>query len=371
MPVRQRENGRWQADVMFAGRRVRKDFATEDQAKKWEVATLAAMQASAPPKRTAGTTPPPPGAADCTDGPRVGRKKGAEMRTLGEAIRRTFETYYRGEKWETKSWQALRRIEVDFGTAYPLADMDFEAVTDYRLKLRGRGKSASTINQHLAYLSKVLRYAHELGALARMPKIEREEVHNLRLRWLSEQEEQDVLRWLRFFGKDDAAEVVEVLIDTGMRQSELFAITARDVSLERRTIDIWQTRHGPLGERTFKRTKNGDMRTIFMTDRVQAIVARRVQSTAPDQPLFPYDVHWLRNAWDRARAKMKLMGDENFVPYLCRHTCASRLVQRGVPIPVIQKWMGHKTIQITMRYANVAPDNLREAMETLNGGAAK
>lgn len=364
MPVRQRDNGRWQADVIVAGRRVRKDFPTQEQADAWEVATRAAMEAKRQPKAERGP-PPPSGPADLSgDGPGAGRN-GAAMRTLGEAMERAFDRYYRGTKWETKTWQTMGRVLAHFGKDHPLNRIDADALDRFVAKMRGERKAASTINGRLAVLGKVLRFAHERGALVRMPKIERETVHNLRLRWLSDDEEATLLRLLRQYGKDDVAETVEALIDTGMRQSELFALTPGDVDLEARTIRIWKTRHG---SETFKRTKNGDMRTIYMTDRVRDIVARRVQSTGPQGWLFTGDIFWLRNAWDRARVAMGLAQDEHFVPYVCRHTCASRMVQRGVSIPVIQKWMGHKTIQITMRYANVAPENLREAMETLNGG---
>ena len=42
------------------------------------------------------------------------------------------------------------------------------------------------------------------------------------------------------------------------------------------------------------------------------------------------------------------------------HTCVSRLVQRGVGLKVVQQWMGHKSIQITLRYAHLAPSNLAD-----------
>jgi integrase len=286
------------------------------------------------------------------------------MRTLSEAAERTFARYYGGTKWAAKTRMALQRVVADFGDC-PLDRIDADALDRFIAKMRAAGKAASTINGKLALLGKVLRFAYERGALARMPRIEREAVHNLRLRWLTPEEEATLLRLLRQYGKEDQAEVVEVLVDTGMRQSELFALMPKDVDLRGRTIRIWKTRHGGL---VAKRTKNGDMRTIYMTDRVQNIIARRVARTEPDGFLFPGDVFWLRNAWDRARAAMGLSEDENFVPYICRHTCASRMVQRGVPLPVIQRWMGHRTIQMTLRYANVAPDNLWAAMETLNQG---
>ena len=57
---------------------------------------------------------------------------------------------------------------------------------------------------------------------------------------------------------------------------------------------------------------------------------------------------------------------EWYVPHLCRHTCATRLVQRGVPLGVVKDWMGHECIQATMIYAHHAPKQLHEAVKVLN-----
>jgi hypothetical protein len=46
-------------------------------------------------------------------------------------------------------------------------------------------------------------------------------------------------------------------------------------------------------------------------------------------------------------------------------TFASRLVMAGVDICTVQEWMGHKTIQVTMRYAHLAPALQLEAVERL------
>lgn len=366
MPIRQRGAG-WQADVIVAARRMRKDFRTEEEARKWEAETRAALEARRPPPKEART---PQGAAHYTnDAPRDGRKAEQPPLTLGDAMDRAFNKYYRGKTWEVKNYQLMQRVLDHFGKDYPLHRLDTSTVDGYVETLRNQGKSGSTINGRLAVLSRVLRFAYDRGSITRLPRIERESVHNLRLRWLNGDEEANLLRLLRQLGKDDHAEVVEVLIDTGMRQSELFALSPRDVDLKQGSIVVWQTKHG-IDPTIHQRTKNGEARTIYMTDRVKAIFARKVQSAAPRDILFPFDIFWLRNAWDRVRSVMGMANDPNFVPYICRHTCASRMVQRGVPIPVIQKWMGHKTIQITMRYANVAPANLRDAAATLNMGAA-
>ena len=48
-----------------------------------------------------------------------------------------------------------------------------------------------------------------------------------------------------------------------------------------------------------------------------------------------------------------------------RHTFASHLAINGTPIFTIQKLMNHKDITMTMRYAKLAPDSGREAIENL------
>ena len=53
--------------------------------------------------------------------------------------------------------------------------------------------------------------------------------------------------------------------------------------------------------------------------------------------------------------------------HILRHTCASRLVQRGVSIYVVSKWLGHSSVKVTERYAKLAPDSLAGALSALEG----
>jgi integrase len=48
-----------------------------------------------------------------------------------------------------------------------------------------------------------------------------------------------------------------------------------------------------------------------------------------------------------------------------RHHFASRLVQKGVPLNSVRDLLGHADIKMTLRYAHLAPDQRREAVELL------
>ena len=48
-----------------------------------------------------------------------------------------------------------------------------------------------------------------------------------------------------------------------------------------------------------------------------------------------------------------------------RHTCASRLVQNGIPIQIVKEFLGHSTIQTTMRYAHLCSKQLFEVVDRL------
>jgi integrase len=58
--------------------------------------------------------------------------------------------------------------------------------------------------------------------------------------------------------------------------------------------------------------------------------------------------------------------DPQFVPHMLRHTCATRLSQSGVSLPVIKEWLGHTTIQTTIRYAHFNKKDLLSAAQALS-----
>ena len=58
-------------------------------------------------------------------------------------------------------------------------------------------------------------------------------------------------------------------------------------------------------------------------------------------------------------------GIDNFHINDLRHTFASWLVREGVPLYVVSKLLRHSSIQMTERYAYLAPDHLHDAVVNL------
>jgi site-specific recombinase XerD len=144
-------------------------------------------------------------------------------------------------------------------------------------------------------------------------------------------------------------------VDSGLRFGEMMRIDGnRDIDHKHKAVTVWETK--------------ADLpRTVPLTERAYAAIKRRITTHGAHNKgkLFPYHDNWMRHTWDRMKASLELSDDDQYVIHALRHTFASRLVQRGVPIQVVQQLLGHKDIKMTMRYAHLSPVNLRDAVALL------
>lgn len=154
-------------------------------------------------------------------------------------------------------------------------------------------------------------------------------------RWLTPDEETCLLlfleaghRWL-----------AEFLLDTGMRISEALALTKGDIQGDRAVVwgsKTGRERHVPLTRRA---TRAWERAGPFKATRSTFDKALRVAASRGG--LRPVSAHALR------------------------HTCATRMATKGVPLKVAQAVLGHQSLEMTMHYTHLAESQLEEAREAL------
>jgi integrase len=271
-------------------------------------------------------------------------------KTLKDAYDLTMRLHWKGEKAEKTNTINSKAVLEYLGEDSLLVDITAEEVTNMVFEFEDQGNSGSTVNKKASCLRMMFKTAQEQGWIEKWPNPPFRKEAKHRIRWMDEEEEAKVLTLCNHLGLTDLADYIAVAIDTGFRRAELLGFQSRDFS-----NGILHLHAGA--------TKSDEARSVPATKRVTEILTRRGNRGTVFSPLT---VPTLRAQWQRIRHLMGLDGDSQFVVHMLRHTCASRLVQRGVPLVMVQKWMGHKKIETTLRYAHLAPDSLllgRDALE--------
>lgn len=324
-----RKRGRtFQVDVVFEGKRARKSAKTKDEANKLEKELLTKLMT----------------------GEIGGDPKKVSEKTLGDLYIITKNLYWKGTKAEKALCQNAEIVLNCLGSSTPASEVKSEDIAEMIFSFEKKGNSNATINRKLSALSKLLSVAHERDYIDKAPKIPYRKENHHRIRWLTEAEELTLLGFLDHMGLVSLKDFFVVAVDTGFRVSELLKFDLKDY--QGGLMHIWDT-------------KNGHPRAVPATDRVKVIIEDRIERGFK-RPFEDISKHDLRYGWGLVRKHMKMENDDQFVIHALRHTCASRLVQRGIPLAVVQKWMGHRAIQTTLRYAHLAPENLAAAMQVLN-----
>lgn len=258
------------------------------------------------------------------------------------------------QDYQERMWKPLLR---ELGDT-PLDKIDAEALAALTRTLQADELSAKTINNILSVLRTALSHAEEWGLIKAVPRVRWLKVAQSKFDFFTFEEASQLLQ--------DAPPLVVVAVRTGLRIGELLALKWADVSLERRQIvvsrSVWWAKGGKAHEAG---TKNGKVRTVPLTSdalaALESLPERKgyVFTDPAGSQLAPSQVRRLLERL-QVTAGLRKTGW-----HALRHTFCSHLAARCVPLPAIQQLAGHSTITITMRYAHLAPDHLRAAIDAL------
>jgi integrase len=143
-------------------------------------------------------------------------------------------------------------------------------------------------------------------------------------------------------------------VNTGVRRGELLSLTWADVALTGDNPHITVHTKDP-------NSRSVHTRHIPLNTEVLGVL-KSWRAVHPGQDrVFAIDTGF-KSAW---KSLLKRAQITRFRWHDLRHHFASRLVQEGVPLNTVRDLMGHADIKMTLRYAHLAPDQRRQAVELL------
>jgi integrase len=187
-------------------------------------------------------------------------------------------------------------------------------------------------------------------------------VSNERLRYLSNEEVQKLYEVVE--EDEQLLLFVKLALQTGGRMSTLINIKKQDIDMENRIISLQDF-------------KNNSFYRGFFNNDVLELLEERLQGLKANEQILLYNTQ-ASNLQTYITKKMQPIlnvlyntnvdskdRQNRVVIHTLRHTFASHLAINGTPIYTIQKLMNHRDINMTLRYAKLAPDSGKDFVSGL------
>jgi integrase len=320
--------------------------------------------------------------------------KRAAAAVLGTFVEGDYKAW--AEKHLRSHKATLSALKADFEDWWsrPMDSLTVLDVERWRQAALKSGNQKSTANRAWQRLRAVLGKAHEWGLMGPPPKVRRFKLDTRgRVRFLTPEERARLMAalddreqrrreertrmidWQRERNyvelpehgtfTDHIRPLVVLVLNTGLRRGEALGLTWGAVDFANGLVHVDATT-----------SKSGKGRDIPMTAEArETLLALRDQhfpdgKTEPDAFLFNIGGGRLATIGHRLWGElMSAAHIKNFRFHDLRHDFASRLVMAKVDLYSVSKLLGHGDIQMTQRYAHLAPDYLRAAVSKLDGAA--
>lgn len=248
----------------------------------------------------------------------------------------------KGAKQETNRIKAIMKLPL---ADWYLTEIRGKQIADYRDARAAAGKSPSTIRNDLTIISQVFSTAakewgmYDLNNPVENVKLPKQKKG--RERRLKKGELDRLIAEL----EKPYSDAVLLLIETGLRRSELCRLAWADTNIYRRTAKI-------------RDTKNGEDRTIPLTPIAAQIIAAQPQQ---GETVF----HGLKpdSLTHAMQAATKRAGIIDLHVHDLRHEATSRFVESGLfQLAEVMRITGHKTLAAFGIYMHIQAENLAERM---------
>lgn len=272
--------------------------------------------------------------------------------TLAEARELSLRVRWSGLAYQRTAAIYSQEAVTYFGPGFPCSELTATLVDEWRQSLTAKGNRPSTVNKKVAAIRAMLSDAHLHGHLEDVPRMPRQlRMQNTKDRVFSPEEVAGFCRVFQELGEPAAADLLVFLLETACRWGEAERLQGKDVDLEKARVTFWAT-------------KNGKPRSVPLTrravdalqDHIPAVRAHRV---------WPYKYDRFEHLFDRAKGCLGLAGDRALTIHTTRHTCASKLASRGIPLHQLMAFGGWTSLASVQRYLHLHTDALAACVDAL------
>lgn len=231
----------------------------------------------------------------------------------------------------TEGLQHLQRVlgEVDLQDA-----LTKDEIQRYKAVRLEEGAARETINNELIAVGILSTYALERGWIRKRPAIKKYR-YETRMSYLDPDQ---LTQYMALIRRPFRVQM-QVLVGTGMRLGESEGLTVGDIRNDRALVVD---------------AKSRERRPVHLPLWVLEALQQHIEDKgfSSGDALFTIGRRTVQREHDRACHLAGIMG---YTVHDHRHTFAVALARAGLPLPVLQRQLGHKTITTTMKYAEFHP----------------
>lgn len=286
--------------------------------------------------------------------------------------------------FQLRATTRLRKREIldkhifPFFDGYDIRDIDDSLINkfiaselDHGNRLNHQPLSQAMVLKEICVVKSIFRYAYLKGFIDRDPFETVAKLKRPTYREFSIYTPEEVDKLINTARPKYLGDIILLAYHTGMRRGECYGLQWDDINWDKRILSVNRSvtatkpRERLLSE---PKTKKG-IRQILIDEDTIAMLKKRKKMNLSDtwvftnqygEPLSPwYSVKYFREASSKAQIYGKRFHD-------LRHTHITELVTAGIPLPVIQRRVGHSNISTTMHYVHIDTEMQQIVIDYLN-----
>jgi len=252
----------------------------------------------------------------------------------------------------------INQLAVKFG-AIKISDFTTAMVDSYLSEALQQGLKPATVNRRLACLKHMFRKAWEWGYCSgkKLRQIRQARFlveNNQRVRYLEPEECQALVHVCERYPRlKHLKPIIVTALNTGMRRGEILSLRWEQVDFKKGLI-------------SFEVEPGEEKRKIPINESLAETLRGIERSTESPYVFVDSQGNQYKHIREAFASACRKIGIQDFRFQDLRHTFACHLVKAGIEIATVAKLLGHKSQAMTVRYAHLAPDQMKAAVNTLN-----